>query len=310
MSKIAVLALLSGAMASIASPPKGGWTGSLDLHPDMIEKYYPLFGMVLGRSGAVTVRCVRTSATLPADCAAVGENPLRYGFGTAASEAIAHVRFKQGYENTPEIGQVYYVPVEFGLDGRRHLPVLDFHWRTTPSRQDIEQVRPVGSEPYGMADIGCAKLRPSGEPDDCVVLSESPSAQGFGEAALKLSGRFRRAGMARISVSMEISFNVPMNITGFHSVNYWSIINDDIDPAFQNFRKVFDSESEGFSSHFEAYPSTEAIALAYRGDSREKASAKLDCLVEDDGRLSNCKIKADTINGIVAPDFELERFTG
>ena len=66
-------------------------------------------------------------------------------------------------------------------------------WRSTPSADDIAAVYPQAaarSGTSGRAVISCL-VSADGTLGGCAVAEESPTAQGFGEAALKLQTKFR-----------------------------------------------------------------------------------------------------------------------
>ena len=66
-------------------------------------------------------------------------------------------------------------------------------WVKLPSAEDLAKVYPPDALHQGVE--GQATLRCTTQPDgrlaDCAVAAETPSGQGFGEAALKLAPRFR-----------------------------------------------------------------------------------------------------------------------
>jgi protein TonB len=75
---------------------------------------------------------------------------------------------------------------KYPLTGTEADPV---YWTQKPTGEDIARVYPP-EHIDGRAVIRC-KLDDQGLLADCVVIAEEPAGHGFGEAALKLSGKFR-----------------------------------------------------------------------------------------------------------------------
>lgn len=71
--------------------------------------------------------------------------------------------------------------------------VVNPEWVSPPTPEEIAAVYPPGARKAGVsgvATIDC-NVTVDGKAIDCRVDSETPAGQGFGAAALKLSGTFR-----------------------------------------------------------------------------------------------------------------------
>src|SRR4051812_44854819 len=70
--------------------------------------------------------------------------------------------------------------------------VVNPEWLTRPSAHDLKRVYPAQARRNGVeggAILECV-VTEKGRATDCAVVSESPPDQGFGAAALKLTGKF------------------------------------------------------------------------------------------------------------------------
>lgn len=89
-------------------------------------------------------------------------------------------------------------------------------WMEKPSADDLSDFYPAHAARHaisGKATIVC-KVRPDGLLSDCVVEQESPPGEHFGEAALKLSKKFRMIPpddptAAPATVTVPLVFQLP-----------------------------------------------------------------------------------------------------
>jgi TonB family protein len=84
-------------------------------------------------------------------------------------------------------------------------------WTQRAVQEDIIRVYPPEAREaklQGAAQLTC-EAKPGGRVQSCVVAGEAPAGAGFGEAALKLTGRYRMA-----------SFDADRNPVGGRKVNF------------------------------------------------------------------------------------------
>jgi len=199
----AALALALSATAGAQEAPRA----RLLTVPDgqALSDLFPVAALARGVSGRVVLSCdVTTDGS--SDCSAAEETPVGMGFGAAAEALAADWTF------TPVAG-VVRVPIEFQNEITSPVPIQAGLYVTQiaadPSIGEIEPgaiivsmcrlpgcpapvPRPtttyppaaIGDSVAGRALVACA-LRSSGA-RECVIENESPSAFGFGEAALAL----------------------------------------------------------------------------------------------------------------------------
>lgn len=77
-------------------------------------------------------------------------------------------------------------------------------WIQRPTGQDLAENYPqraLNAEISGDAVVDCA-VTTEGTVVDCRIVSEAPSGEGFGEAAIRLSKTFRMAPQTREGVSV------------------------------------------------------------------------------------------------------------
>jgi TonB family protein len=86
------------------------------------------------------------------------------------------------------------------------------YWAQTPSWAEMQAAFPAAAKvPAGSAVLRCA-LTAEAHPQRCVILSEQPRKQGFGQAALSLAPRFTVGSFPGESFD-EMSVDIPFNFT-------------------------------------------------------------------------------------------------
>jgi protein TonB len=77
-------------------------------------------------------------------------------------------------------------------------------WRRRASGADLMQVYPQSAARRGIEGIAMVvcKVTAEGEMADCAVEQEAPTGEGFGEAALKLTPKFRMRRQTQDGVSV------------------------------------------------------------------------------------------------------------
>ncbi len=142
-----------------------------------------------------------------------------------------------------------------------------------PKRSDIQAAFPAGAKVSGEAKIGCV-VAEKGLLVDCKVQGEEPAGQGFGPAALGLSGRFRaklkdEAGASTVGrpTYYELEFLAP----------------GDANPDWV--RKPTGEDLAG------VFP-VEAVKAGKDG------RAVINCRVTTDGFLDRCKVLAESPEGL------------
>lgn len=111
------------------------------------------------------------------------------------------------------------LPKQLKTPKRAHRPVVEEpKWDIKPSGDEVAEYYPAAAGSRGLdgrATISCA-VRASGILSNCLLVSESPEGYGFGEAAIKLSSRFKMkprmvdgVPVEGGSVRIPISFSSP-----------------------------------------------------------------------------------------------------
>jgi len=124
---------------------------------------------------------------------ALGTYEFRVGF---VGQRTSIYRFKLTPRGTPgpsaeQMAQVASPPAPTAPPG--NLSFENPTWDRKPSGDDVARYYPdraLRQEVDGRATISCS-VKANGTVTGCVVVSESPEGYGFGDAAIKLSSRFR-----------------------------------------------------------------------------------------------------------------------
>jgi TonB family protein len=91
-------------------------------------------------------------------------------------------------------------------------PVTKASWLKTPNGDDMLEVYPSKAFANGLAGQATlvCQVDASGSLKDCFVIDESPAGYGFGDAALKLSSKFRLKPPFRNGVPVGGRMTIPI----------------------------------------------------------------------------------------------------
>ncbi len=188
-----------GASEAVPAPPDYVTRPVWREHPTLRElsDFYPVGAP--GIPGRAVVECTANAAGALENCRAIEETPAGLGFGNA-SVALASSRFalepldRDGREVA---GRPVRLPVrwtrETAEDRPPRLTIGSPVWAKGPSDLGVRSAHPRAAwrdKVGGSATMACT-LTADGLLAGCVVEQQQPEGMGFGEAALKLSHRFR-----------------------------------------------------------------------------------------------------------------------
>ena len=283
---LGAVGLVLAAAASIAAPPRAApilepvWTGPADISP-----YYPDRAQRLEISGWARLECEVTAMGRGQHCLVVGESPANFGFGLAAIKLSSRGQFSPIAGPGSLVGRTVVRTFNFKAGSHQ----ID-EWMRQPTARQIHAVRPPGAEPFGMADVFCGRVTTDGALSECKVMSESPKGEGFGDAALSLSGQFRRAARAPPSpkVSTWIIWRQPgSNVVpiGMSAVLRRSGLT--MSPlAFVGEERL--ARAQTAPEVFSRVPSPQEPRRGLRGGNIENVSVHLTCEVTPDGSMKGC----------------------
>jgi TonB family protein len=275
---VAVAAVVTATRPPVIEP---AWQG-----PANLGLYYPALAQRMEISGWGRVRCDVNDVGHAANCIVVGESPQDYGFGQAALRVVKLGLFGPTVTGQSPFGRTIYKKIGFNA-GKRQVVL----WTKEPSAHDISQARPPSAEPFGMADVVCRTVAADGSLGQCTVQSESPANEGFGAAALSLTGRYRTAAPSH-------------SVTKISTWVIWQDPSSTIVPAGMSLdltksppamtpMATIDSgqstrESRVASGVFSRTPTASEIEAARPGGQVVTASVVLTCDASGDGTLAAC----------------------
>lgn len=264
--------------------------------PSRLANHYPRESTDRSIPGDAEVLCTLDDRKQLKDCVAVSEAPVGMGFGRAAVmkvKAAWRMRPKRLPPMIQPDGRLLFA-VHFSPERRSTRPLI-MHptWAAAPGFDDMAGAWPAAA---GDLDAGAATLRcavgASGELLDCRVVALNPQSSPFGEAALGLVDRFRlrpsRVSPTEADVVVSFSFLNPRS------------------PA-ASARKVSRPDwvdVSGLHGGFLPYPAAAAEAGVTAG------VGVVDCLIADDGALTDCQIAREDPDGLGFGQGALFRATG
>ena len=239
---------------------------------------YPSAARALNLPGRATLNCKIAADGTFQDCKVVSEDPLNWGFGRAAMTAI------QGHKGSPGApGATVEVPVSFRRDPAdtatsplAKTPGFEIKtpvWVLKPTAQDFASTYPKGAverEVGGLIWIAC-RVAADGRFSGCVVKGEGPKNLGFGQAALALATRFQMEPHLPDGRSVE---NGVYQTWIRYTMN--GMPKEPIEPKDVRWLQGPPSADQ---------PPPDGSAVGGVGAVR--------CVVDDDGRLADCKVTED-----------------
>jgi len=159
-------------------------------------------------------------------------------------------------------------------------------WLKRPTSDDIKAVWPREAFRKGLggkALIGCA-VTVQGTLRDCKVLWEEPAGAGFGGAGLALTPQFMMRPALKGGVPVESTVRIPLNFPKFSPT-------DQPVPA----RTLVYTQLP-----WRKAPTHAEVLAAYPAKARAEkvgGAAVLDCKIQPDGRIANCRTLKETPKG-------------
>jgi len=199
MTALALVAVSDASAAEVETRPdyvtQPVWRGQPT--PQDLAGHYPV--KAAKAPGRAVVECIADVAGALTHCRAIYETPGGLGFGEAAA-ALVSGKFSlepQDRAGRDVAGRPIRIPIrwtqEIADPQPPRLTIGSPEWADRPSSIRMRSSLPRAAwreKVGGGATIAC-KLTEDGRLADCVVEKEEPSSLGFGEAALKLSSKFR-----------------------------------------------------------------------------------------------------------------------
>lgn len=182
-----ITALAFAALAAAPALAQTAWTAA----PTVAEMTaaYPQKARAAGVGGGVELICTARRDGGLDDCAVLGEAPRGYGFGLAARR-LAGKLTAAGVVPGSEIRTSITFPAE--LAGGGPLTVKTPRWTAMPNVDQLQAVVPKSEGgPNDIRVTLVCEVVAAGMLTGCGVDREIPAGQGFGEAILSLSDRFR-----------------------------------------------------------------------------------------------------------------------
>lgn len=267
-----------------------------DANPDWLRKpdgremanVFPKLAIDKRVGGNAIIHCQVTVEGFLEACKVIREAPEGLGFGAAGLQLAPQFRMSQKIRGGHAVpGGDVTIPIIWeapsGVAPINTTPVvLDPPWNRVPTQAEINAVWPKGAAglPSGQAALRC-DLTKTGQLRSCDVISESPRAKGFGQAALDLSKLFQvnidPADSKRLS---NYKVDVPFRFR---------------DPALPDARKLTKPRwirtlsPEGMAS---VYPEA-AIKAGVRA-----GQGAATCTVTATGELSNCQAVRESPAGL------------
>ena len=157
---------------------------------DQVEAVYPKGG----GEGEVRLRCGADADGRLHDCTVITESPRGRGFAEAALKLAPLYRLAPPYKPPKTAREAVFnvrfeeVSNSFALPAKTAV-ITNPDWARRPNGDEFSRFYP-NVDNSGEAHIRC-DVRADGRLAGCLVLSESPPGQGFGEATLKIASFFQ-----------------------------------------------------------------------------------------------------------------------
>jgi TonB family protein len=170
-----------------------------------------------GAPGKAIISCVVTATGGVRDCTVVSESPSGKGFGQAALLLSASFVFKPGTVDGKPVDIRTTIPINwersYGAMGPSYRMVTNLPWIKAPTMADVIEVYPkhaLSKNLSGHVVIRCGLTR-DGALKDCTPITEQPSGEGFGNAAVSLSKRFSTT-VGKVSGSLLQSLRLDLPV--------------------------------------------------------------------------------------------------
>jgi len=160
---------------------------------DQLRSYYPARAAAAGLDGEATLRCDITPQIVLLNCRLKSENPAGFGFGEAALRLAKLSRPNPRAQlpasrGAPMRFTFTYSPMAITPNTLKPIAVVrNPDWVRQPTPEEVSAAFPMeATAAAGRAVVGC-RVAVNQTLTDCTVLQEALPAQGFGQAALRLT---------------------------------------------------------------------------------------------------------------------------
>jgi TonB family protein len=187
---------LAAALVVIGEAPRAQSTADWLERPRVsdVTAAYPRRAQMQGLGGAAELECRLSEKAALRDCRVFAEAPLGQGFGAAALTMASKFRLRIPDKGAFDPAAAVYIPIRFRISGGPYpveQVIVSPRFASAPSFEEVAAAYPRGArDRNGWAILGC-RVEPGGGLAACKTLKESAAGQGFGEAALSLTSRFR-----------------------------------------------------------------------------------------------------------------------
>jgi TonB family protein len=153
-----------------------------------LRAVYPAAMVAAERGAEVLLQCRVGRQGVLTGCKVAAETPANEGFGRAALSLSPKFKLHLPARPGDFINAEVRVPVSFAVrDGRVLTGAAEMV--EGPSREEVRDATPPDTS-TGQATLSCSVMA-GGALNACEVTGETPAGRGLGQAAMKLSPRFR-----------------------------------------------------------------------------------------------------------------------
>jgi TonB family protein len=266
---------------------------------DQVANYYPASAARAGVNGRALLECSVGADGFLQYCLVLGESPEGYGFGDAALRMFPLFKMRpETRDGFPVEGAKVDIPIAFQMPadagGGGYAPAYP--------PDDLLTYYPVAAKAAGIsgsATVSCVRP-PHGGLAGCSLVSESPGAQGFGQAALAIAAKAVEDVQAVDNPGpMKITFTfkaAPLDIRPDVLRQGWTLVQ----PTWVRLPTIDEGN----------YPRAALRAGA-------SGSASLKCHVDGAGELKDCTVAQETPPNLgfgaaalkLAPRFKMKPLT-
>jgi len=254
------------------------------LHKPTLDAYsatYPMGAASRGYDGEAIIHCTVNVQGLLKDCSILKETPEGYGLGQAALTLAPTMLFKPGTRDGKPVETEVSIPIYYGSDlgmaGISQPRILGTPvWSKTPDVADIlsEIDKKVGDKyAEGKVVLQCDVNNADGKLKGCKLINASPGMTQFQDVAKSLAQKFQ-ADRKQLSPGTHVRVYLPFSFPDMAS------------PAW-NGRHLTHVQ---WSRLLTPTPGRPLFPDAAVEAGLKSGSALVDCLVADDGGLSDCKV--------------------
>jgi TonB family protein len=265
-------------------------------NPDWLQK--PNFQQMLlawprgsafkGVSGRAILKCTVNKQGFLQDCSVLSETPADHGFGQAALKLTPTLLFKPALRNGEPVDSEVTIPITFATENDFRLPnavIVDTpYWSKTPNVSEIlsQLDKKVGDKfADGKVVFMCDLNKVTGKLTYCTVVNQSHGMAQFNGVGKTLSNSFQAdpATLASLRASLDPTQTEALVFLPFSFPDMTS-------PAWQgrHLTHVQWTRLLGPTPGRPLFPEAAAKAGLKAG------SASVDCLIADNGGLSDCKV--------------------